>query len=605
MTNEASNNVIHPTKHLLRAAIITALSATAMANHALAATSVDLILKNGKVATIDAQNSFATTVIVDDGRIVAVGDDGVASNYSAAKTLDLNGKTVLPGFVDNHVHPRPARPLPPGEVDLRYAYTWADNERILKQALKGRAAGTWVRASAFRLHFADDAPATPWINEDISKIPDRYALDKLAPNNPVIVRASQLVVANSQALRLAGITRDSKDPAAGDGHIEKDSNGEPTGILWYAVGDAIEDFAPPSPPIPKLSTEQEFAAYKDFFENLRSLGITSVNVAGARPPADFRVYQELHARYPGELPRMTIQPWIDAGYSMDVVRENLARLEGFGWRTGAGNEWVKLGAIKMGLDGGYTFSRPWPISEHAHKHVTTYYGGWRDLPDNFYQIFKRAHQLGWQIGVHTAGDKAAQIVTDVLERVIDDAPRQDHRHHLIHFEVGPPEETYVKMKKLGIGVSMQPNFTYALQPFFSLALEGDNLQRNNPGRSVLNHGLHLSYGSDERPYGPLIGLYAAVTRKGYDGKVYGADEAVTVQQAVRAYTIDSAWNQFDEKNRGSIEPGKLADFVVLSDDIFSIDPLRIKDIKILNTIIGGRVFEIPGSAKNRFYPDHP
>jgi predicted amidohydrolase YtcJ len=412
-------------------------------------------------------------------------------------------------------------------------------------------------------------------------------------------------VANSLALKLAGITRDSKDPAAGDGHIERDGKGEPTGILWYSVGDAIEEFAPASPPIPELSAKEEFQAYKEFFENLRSLGITSVNIAGSRPPDDFRVYQELHARYPGELPRMTIQPWLNAGYSMETVRENLQRLEGFGWRTGAGNEWVKLGAIKMGLDGGYTFSRPWPISETAHLHVPTYYGGWRDLPDNFYLIFKRAHELGWQIGVHTAGDRAAKIVTDVLERVITENPRADHRHHLIHFEVGPSEETYQKMKKLGIGVSMQPNFTYALQPFFSLALQGESLQRNNPSRSVLDHGLRLSYGSDERPYGPLIGLYAAVTRRGYDGKVYGPEEAVTIQEAVRAYTIDAAWNEFDENNRGSIEPGKLADFVVLSDDIFSIDPLRIKEIKILNTILGGRVFEIPSGAKNRYYPDHP
>lgn len=605
MTVRLVRTVNNPLKYLLRSAIAAALSGLAAAPGALAATEVDLILKNGKVATMDAQGRVATTVIIDDGRIVAVGDESIAADYSAGKTLDVGGRMVLPGFVDNHVHPRPARPLPPGEVDLRYAYAWADNEKLLKRAVKGLPAGTWLRASAFRLHFADDAPATPWINEDISKIPNRYALDKIAPNNPVIVRASQLVVANSLALKLFGITRDSKDPAAGDGRIEKDENGEPTGILWYSVGDAIEDFAPPSPELPQLSKEQEFLAYKDFFENLRTLGITSVNIAGARPPADFRIYQELHSRYPDELPRMTVQPWIDAGHTPDVVRANLARLEGYGWRTGAGNEWVKLGAIKMGLDGGYTFSRPWPINEHPHKHVTTYYGGWRDLPDNFYQVFKRAHQLGWQIGVHTAGDKAARIVTDVFERVLEENPRQDHRHHLIHFEVSPTEGTYEKMKKLGIGVSMQPNFTYALQPFFSLALDGDRLQRNNPGRSVLDHGLHLSYGSDERPYGPLIGMYAAVTRRGYDGKVYGAEEAVSVQEAVRAYTIDSAWNNFDEKNRGSIEPGKLADFVVLSEDLFTIDPLRIKEVKIVNTIIGGRVFEIPASAKNRYYPDHP
>lgn len=563
----------------------------------------DLVLKNGKIYTVDANDDVVTTVVVDDGKIVAAGDAAILADYDAGQVLDLKGQTVLPGFVDNHVHPRPPRRLPPTVVDLRYAYSWEDNEKLLKQAVAEVPPGTWVRGSAFRLHFADDAPITPWFNADISRIPDRHALDRIAPDNPVIIRASQFVVANSLALRLAGITRDSKDPE--DGHIERDAKGEPTGILWYSVGDAIEEFAPAPPPVPPLSERDEFLAYRDFFVNLRKLGITSVNVAGAKPAQMLGLYQNLQSEFAGQLPRMTIQPWLDAGHSQEVVEKNLKILEGYGWHTGAGNEWLKLGAIKMGLDGGYTFSRPWPINEKPHKHVPTYYGGWRDDPDKFYQIFKRAHELGWQIGVHAAGDRAARIVTDVFERVLQDNPRADHRDHIIHFEVAPTEETYSKMKRLGLGVAMQPNFTYALQPFFSLALDGERLQRNNPGRSVLDHGLHLSFGSDERPYGPLVGIYAAVTRRGYDGKVYGPEEALTVKEAVRAYTIDSAWHTFDEKTRGSIEPGKVADFVVLSDDIFTIDPERIIDLKIVKTILAGQIFDVPADAKNRYFPDDP
>jgi predicted amidohydrolase YtcJ len=336
------------------------------------------------------------------------------------------------------------------------------------------------------------------------------------------------------------------------------------------------------------SRAEEVKGYKKFFEDLVKLGITSVNVAGASP-AMLRLYQALQNEFRGTLPRMTVQVSGNPGNTLETTQDNLMRLEGYGWRTGAGDEWIKLGAVKMNLDGGYTFSRPWPINREPHKHVPTYFGGWRQTPDHFYHMMKRAHELGWQLGVHVAGDGAAVVVVDLLERILTENPRADHRHHLIHVEVAPPEETFQKMKRLGIGVALQPNFTYTLQPFFSWALSGERLETNNPSRSILKHGLHLSYGADERPYGPLIGIFAQVTRRGVDGKVYGPQEAVTVQEAIRAYTVDSAWHTFDERKRGSLEVGKLADMVVLAEDILAVDPLRIKDIRVLQTIIGGTV----------------
>ncbi len=560
---------------------------------------VDLILTNGKIQTVDAQNRFVSTVIVDGGRIVAAGDASLLGEYRADKTLDLAGKTVLPGFVDNHQHPGVPTPLPPGSVDLRHKYTWEESAQALREAVKTLPPGAWLRASAFRLYFTDAEPATVWINPDVNKIPNRWMLDKIAPNNPVIVRASQLVVANSAALKLAGITRDTPQPVAGDGKIEKDAKGEPTGVLWYSVGDKLEEFAPPEPEVPRLGARAQHLALKDFFVAMRNLGITSLNIAGGSPD-NLRQYQRLQKEFRGELPRMTMQLGLRAS-DMEETLANIKTLEGMGFVTGAGDEWIKLGAIKMFLDGGYTFSRPWPVNSVTHKHVDTYAGAWRSPPENFYHVFKRAHDLGWQIGVHSAGDKSSDIVTEVLARVIKENPRADHRHHLIHVEVGPKEQTYQTMKEYGIGVAMQPNFIYGLQPFFSLALEGEQLQRNNPARSILDHGVKLTFGSDERPYGPMYGLYAAVTRRGADGKVYGIEEAVTLTEAIRAYTIDAAWQTFDEKTRGSIEPGKVADFVVLSEDIFTIDPLRIKELKALQTIIAGKIYETPASFPNYFH----
>lgn len=588
-------------KRLLTAAACCLVVVAASVSAAHAATRVDLILTNGKIATVDDNNSFVTTVVVDKGRILATGDAATTADYVADRTLDLGGKTVLPGFVDNHVHPGPPRPMAgPTVVDLTHAYTWAESERRLRTAVKNLPPGVWLRASAFRLYFTEAEPPTVWINEDVDKIPTRWMLDKIAPNNPVIVRASQLVVANSLALKLFGITKDTPQPAAGDGKIEKDANGEPTGVLWYSVADAIEEFAPPVPDLPKLSPQEEFLGYKEFFVNMRRLGVTSLNIA-ASDPNSLRLYQNLQQAFKGELPRMTVQPGLRAE-NLETMQKNLAILEGYGWHTGAGDEWVKLGAIKMFLDGGYTFSRPWPINSVPHKHVETYKGGWRSPPDNFYHVLKRAHQLGWQVGLHSAGDEASVVITNVLERILKESPREDHRHHLIHVEVSPPSETLNKMRELGIGVAMQPNFTYGLQPFFTLALEGEQLQRNNPVRTLRDHGLKVTFGSDERPYGPMYGLYAAVTRRGADGKVYGPEEAITLEEAIRAYTIDAAWQTFDEKTRGSIEPGKVADFAVLSEDIFTVDPLRIKDIKVVQTIIGGRVFDNPPDLPNYYHP---
>ncbi|RZA26232.1 MAG: hypothetical protein EOP02_11420, partial [Proteobacteria bacterium] len=169
---------------------------------------VDLALTNGNIRTIDANGSIVSTVVIDDGKIIAVGTEAILADFAPQQVLDLKGRTVLPGFVDNHVHPTGPRGFAPTVVNLRHAYTWPENVRLLKEAVAGMPPGAWIRASAFRTHFADDFPTTPWFNTDLSQVPDRHALDKISPDNPMIVRVSQFVVANTLALRLGGITRD-------------------------------------------------------------------------------------------------------------------------------------------------------------------------------------------------------------------------------------------------------------------------------------------------------------------------------------------------------------------------------------------------------------
>ncbi len=161
-----------------------------------------------------------------------------------------------------------------------------------------------------------------------------------------------------------------------------------------------------------------------------ALGITSVNIAGSTPE-ELRLYQNLQERWQGRLPRMTVQVGLSTGHTLDGLSESLETLEGYGWRTGAGDNWLKLGAIKMYLDGGYTFSRPWPINSVAHKHVPGYYGGWRSDPELFYQTLKRGHDLGWQLGLHLAGDEGSRVGHDGLWGVQlcgrDDWPEEQGR----------------------------------------------------------------------------------------------------------------------------------------------------------------------------------
>jgi predicted amidohydrolase YtcJ len=220
------------------------------------------------------------------------------------------------------------------------------------------------------------------------------------------------------------------------------------------------------------------------------------------------------------------------------------------------------------------------------------------LPEEaLYRVAKRGHELGWQLGVHAIGDGAVQMSVNVMERILRESPRDDHRHYLHHFSVKPPEETFEKMAELGIMVASQPAFMYWFTSFTTEVLQGEKEQTNNPQQSILDHGIPLSYGSDGAPTDPRVQLWAAVNRRGWDGKIYGADEAVTVEEAIRAHTMGTAYMNFDEDVKGSLEVGKFADMVVLGEDILTIDPDQIKDLTIERTIIGGKeVYSAPQLA---------
>lgn len=540
----------------------------------------DLVYHGGTVLTFDGGSTVAEAVAVRDGRVAAVGTDAGVLGLAgpATRVVDLSGRTLLPGFYDNHIHLG-------GELqEWRGALISAipewlrevDTLEELQEAVRSQAAttpaGSWIRGELAR---------EDWPNQ---KIPTRQDLDAAAPDHPVaLTRGPHTIILNSRAFEIAGITAATPDPPGG--WIIRDTQGVPSGRLLETAKRLVDPHLSPASANPSDIVE----TWRRQLVQLRGLGITSVNMAGLRP-AQLRLAQTLYERHGEELPRMTVQIRLSPGYDTydDPVlgaRESIRELESLGFRTGFGNERLKVGAIKMSIDGGLSAPVLWTLASYPSR--PDFHGVQRIPAETFYDVARRAHDLGWQLGIHTIGDAAAVMVVDELERILRESPRHDHRHFLHHVTVKPPAETIRKMAALQLMVATHPSWTTALGGFAAEALDAERLETQNPSRSLLDAGVRLSYGSDAAPYGPLFNVWNAVTRRGWGDRVYGANEAVTVDEAIRLHTMGSAYMTFDEAERGSIEVGKLADFVVLERNPLEVAPAELWSIPVVETVIGG------------------
>ena len=543
----------------------------------------DAVYHNGNVITGVAGGEAVSAVAVLNGRILAVGRDPEILEHATESTeiIDLEGNTMLPGFFDNHVHADIGRSaLMEWEGGLisevpawvREARTIDDLQKAIAKEAERLGPDEWIVGALSR---------EVWPNEIL---PTRADLDAGTGDHPVLLtRGPHTTVINSRALELAGIDRATTFP--GGGHIGHDANGEPDGRLYDSARRLVSGIAPSGESvIPSI-------------DNLRALllqfassGVTSVNVAGVRPD-QLRHFQALYDRDGAALPRATLQirlrPGYDAYDDLDLsVRDAIAELEGLGFVTGFGDERLQIGAIKMSIDGGLSAPAYW--STEGYENRPDYTGAIRIPAEAFYPVARRAHELGWQLGIHTMGDGAVEMVVGELERILGELPREDHRHYLHHVAVKPSNETIETMARLGIGVASQPAFTVGLGSFAVESLAGQREATMNPTKSLQDAGVWVSWGSDGAPYGPRVTLWTGITRKGWDGDVYGAEEAVSRTEAIRLHTWAPAFQTFDEELKGTIEAGKLADFTVVGEDIMTIDADRIRYLPIVSTIVGGR-----------------
>jgi predicted amidohydrolase YtcJ len=549
----------------------------------------EVIYHNARIVTLRGDEIVDALAVVD-GRISAVGSNAEIRRLAGSETrlVDLGGRTVVPGFYDNHIHlGGELQPWRGGMISavsgwLREAETTPRLLAAVRRQATETPRGEWIRGSIAREIFPNQIAPTRW------------QLDSAAPDHPVaLARGPHTLLLNSRALGLARIGRETPNPPGG--WIIRDPRGEPNGRVLEAARRLVDrvmprEQRPPAGGRGAAAAEPPTERYRRFLLEMAALGITSVNVAGVGP-AELRTLQSLYERHGAELPRATIQIRLSPGHDSydDVelgIRESIALMEGLGVRTGFGTDRLKVGAIKMSIDGGLSAPVFWSLEDYDGR--PGFRGAQRIPNDAFYRVARRAHELGWQLGIHTMGDAAAAMVVDQLERILSEIPRADHRHYLHHVAVLPPPATLDKMARLGIGVASQPGFTLALGAYADEALAGAREATQNPTRSLLGRGIHVSYGSDGAPFGPLAGIQAAVTRRGWDDEVHGADEAVSVAEALRLHTLESAWFSFDDARRGTLEVGKVADLTVLGDDPFTVDPRRIREVRIERTVVGGR-----------------
>ena len=516
---------------------------------------VDLILTNGKVLTVDENFSIQNTVVVNNGRIVAAGGSSLVDRFDTDQVVDLEGKVLMPGFIDSHIH---IRGRPQRYIELSEVTSIAEIKELITTKIEEIGEGEWITGYGWSEDELDEG-----------RRPLRWDLDEVAPNNPVtLTRAGgHSAVVNSLALELASVTVDTPQPEGGV--IEKDENGELNGVIrerQEIVGRLVPD-----------STYDELIASLEVNLNaLLAKGITSI-IDASKTTNDYLMFEELYGNAELPLPRAALQfQWRNPQAINDLKS-----------RVGDGNEFLKIGPIKVFADGGFTGPAAYTLEPYVNQGE---YRGYLNMPEaELVSHLNEIHDAGWQMGIHAIGDAAIVLVVNTLADTLERSPREDHRHYLNHFSMRPPDLTMELMAEHDIHITQQPNFTYTLEGRYAENLDGWRLQHNNPLRSPMDHGITVAISSDILPIGPMVGLYAAVTRKGMSGEVYGPDEAITMEEAIRGYTILGAYLNREEDVKGSLEPGKYADMVVLSDDLLTIDPERIVDVSVVQTYVNGEL----------------
>lgn len=528
---------------------------------ALAADKADAIYVNARVWTDAKDGSFAQAIAVKGANILAVGSNASVRALADAQTrvVDLGGRLVTPGFIDNHTHFVDAS-LSLTDVDLRDAATPEEFSRRIAARAKAQPGGWILRGS--------------WDHELWgARLPERNWIDAQTGSTPVfVVRLDgHMGLANSAALKLAGIDDRTADPVGGE--IIRDAQGKPTGLLKDTAMNAVYRI------IPQPSAQRIDAALQRGFQEALSLGVTQIHDMSDGNWVALESFRRVHAAGKLGVRAYSFVPIADWAKLAEFVKVN-----------GRGDEWLRWGAVKGFVDGSLGSTTAWfhePFTDAPSTSGLTMV----DPKDLAAQI-ESADRAGLHVAVHAIGDRANDWLLDQYARVMQSDGKRDRRFRVEHAQHVRPS-AFARYKELNVIASMQPYHAIDDGRWAEKRIGAERLKGTYAFRSFLDAGVVLTFGSDwsVAPVDPIAGIDAAVNRRTIDGKHpngWQPQERISVVEAVRAYTSANAYAGFQEKRVGALEPGLLADFVVLSADLFSIDPDQIPKVKVLRTVIGGK-----------------
>ncbi|MFD2044477.1 amidohydrolase [Ornithinibacillus salinisoli] len=540
---------------------------------------IDLIIKNANIITVDENNTRAGSLAVMNGRIKKIWTQPEPPLHevdlaSSTKTLDLQGKTLMPGFIDTHNHllmyaqfRKQANCSTPPNKNI------SDILQRVKELADKTSEGEWVMGWGY-----DDT-----LLEE-KRHPTREELDNIAPNHPVFLRhiSVHFAVANSKALELAGVNEETPDPKGG--HFGRNENGKLDGVLHE-----LPALDPVQAIIPDPSVDDLAALIGEASQDYLAQGITTSSDAGVgldqgKVELEAHIKASANGDNPLRMRLMILHHLLSEQgpfhkYSAQKLDEEIKQ------RT---NGKATLDSAKHFQDGsiqGMTGALRKPY--HNDSNV---YGELLNDQEDFNDEVQNLHERGFRVTIHGNGDRAIGSILDAYENALKIAPRTDHRHRIEHVQTATPDDLD-RFKRLDVAASFFINHVYYWgDRHKNIFLGPERSERINPLADASERKLLYTLHSDcpITPISPIFSIWAAVNRVTREGHVLGKDQRISLEKALRTMTIDGAKLNFDEKNTGSIEVGKLADFVVLEADLYEIDPIEIKDVRILATFIGGK-----------------
>lgn len=548
----------------------------------------DLILINGKIITVDQKFSIKHAVAVKKDKIVAVGTNQEIKKMADQKTkvIDLKGKTVIPGLIDSHCHPESAS-LSELDGDLPDLHTIAELLSWIKGQTMVKQKGEWIiLPKLFSTRLKE------------MRAPSLFELDSVAPYHPVFLNGSFGGMINSAAMRISNVTERTIHP----GIIKNRKTGKLTGFIMVSAFGLLK-----LPPERELSSLEELNALQAMLKHYNQYGITGVT-SGAGDAKTISIYQNLRKEN-----KLTVRVYQNMLFEFNAgitEKDVIDTLKTYIFKTGDGDEWVRIGPLKIIVDGGILtgtgyLREPW--GEKAQSifgfEDKTYQGVLNYNPAQLLSIVSAANELGWSFTAHATGGGSVDLLLDVFEEVNRIKPIKGKRFSIIHGNFFT-QEAIRRMSELGVCANLQPAWFYKDADAMLYLLGEERIQTFHPNRSMIDAGIIINGGSDHmvkldantsiNPYNPFLAIWTLVTRKTENGNVIVPSEVISREDALKIYTINNAYASFEEKIKGSIESGKLADIAVLSADILTCPVDQIKNIQSDLTIVGGKIVYASG-----------